>query len=78
MPPASRRPFFSSRCRGGQLEMLPPEVRERADRLVLDAVKEYSSRCARIVALAPKFGCTAKAIRSRGKHAVAALISAVK
>ena len=38
----------------------PPEVRERAVRLVFDQANEYSSQWACIAALAPKFGCTAQ------------------
>lgn len=42
----------------------PPEVREREVRLVFDQANEYSSQWACIAALAPKFGCTARTLRS--------------
>ena len=47
----------------------PPEVRERAFRLVFDQANEYSSQRACIAALAPKFGSTARTLRSWVKRA---------
>ena len=47
----------------------PPEVRERAVRLVFDQATEYSSQWACIAALVPKFGCTAQTLRSWVKRA---------
>ena len=47
----------------------PPEVRERAVRLVFDQVNEYGSQGACIAAIAPKFSCTAQTLRSWVKRA---------
>ena len=47
----------------------PPEVRERAVRLVFDQANQYSSQWACIAALAPKVGCTAQTLRSWVKRA---------
>lgn len=40
----------------------PPEVRERAVRMVLEARREYSSLWATIESIAPKIGCVAQTL----------------
>ena len=42
----------------------PPEVRERAVRLVLTSEHEHASRWAAIKSIATKIGCTAEILRS--------------
>ena len=41
----------------------PPEVRERAIRLVLDHCASYASQWKAIQSIAPKIGCTAETLR---------------
>jgi transposase len=41
----------------------PPEVRERAVRMVLDHASEYESQWAAITSIAEKFGMTAETLR---------------
>jgi transposase-like protein len=42
----------------------PPELRERAVRLLLEHEKEYDSRWAATKSIAEKVGCSAEALRS--------------
>jgi transposase len=50
----------------------PPELRERAVRLLLEHEKEYPSRWAAIKSIAEKVGCSAEALRSWLNQAVKA------
>ena len=47
----------------------PPEVRERAVRLVFDQEREHNSQWACIEAIAPKIGCTPQTLRTWVKQA---------
>jgi transposase len=42
----------------------PPEVRERAVRMVLEQAKEHASQWAAIEAIAPKIGCAAQTLHN--------------
>ncbi len=48
----------------GTQKKFSPEVRERAVRLLYEQEREYGSRWEAVVALAPKFGCSAETLRS--------------
>jgi transposase-like protein len=47
----------------------PPEVRERAVRLVFDQEQHHSSQWSCIEAIAPKIGCTPQTLRAWVKQA---------
>lgn len=47
----------------GNATRYSPEVRERAVRLVLEQVKDYSSQWAAIRSIAEKFGCSPETLR---------------
>ena len=47
----------------GKATRYSPEVRERAVRLVLEQVKDYSSQWAAIRSIAEKFGCSPETLR---------------
>jgi transposase-like protein len=47
----------------GRLSKYPPEVRERAVRLVFEQQSEHESQWAVITSLAPKMGCTPETLR---------------
>ena len=47
----------------------PPEVHERAVRLVFDQEREHNSQWACIEAIAPKIGCTPQTLRAWVKQA---------
>jgi transposase len=48
----------------GKTKRYPPEVRERAVRLVLEHRGEYASMWAAITSIAVKFGCSAQTLQS--------------
>jgi transposase len=48
----------------GRRPPYPPEVRERATRMVFEHRHEYGSQWAAIVSIAQKFGMTAETLRS--------------
>lgn len=48
----------------GKAKRYPPEVRERAVRLVLEHREEYPSMWAAITSIAVKFGCSAQTLQS--------------
>ena len=50
------------------IKRFPPEVRERAVRLVFDQATEHNSQWACIEAIASKIGCTAQTLRTRVKQ----------
>ncbi len=47
----------------GRPSRYPPEVRERAVRLVLENQREYASQRAAIASIASKIGCTVETLR---------------
>ena len=47
----------------------PPEIRERAVRLVLEHQENYSSRWAALTSIADKMGCSVEALRRWVKRA---------
>ena len=47
----------------------PPEVRERAVRLVLEHQENYNSQWAALTSIADKIGCTAETLRKWVRHA---------
>ena len=47
----------------------PPEVRERAVRLVLEHQENYRSEWAALTSIADKIGCTAETLRKWVRHA---------
>jgi len=48
----------------GKVTKFPPEVRERAIRLVSEQEGQYSSQWAAITSVSGKIGCTAETLRS--------------
>ena len=48
----------------GRPSMYPPEVRERAVRMVFEHEGEYSSQWAAICSIASKFGCSSETLRN--------------
>ena len=55
----------------GRKSKYPPEVRERAVRLVFEQEGSYASRWAAVMSIAEKMGCSAEALRSWVKQAEA-------
>ena len=53
----------------GRKSKYPPEVRERAVRLVFEQEGSYDSRWAAVTSIAAKMGCSAEALRGWVKRA---------